>query len=197
VTQFPLIDKNKYIIYTKKSQKCDFFFNNNTRRDFMEDNKIFWIVGACAIVIIATLAYFHIPKSITNSRLERAAKIARSQDLQTGYCFDDIQDWWKTEICIKREVAQDNMAIGYMAISAGKDKTFNTNDDIAVIKIDLNKSKMIGKWAGSRAKEVAKGLREGIFTKNKFDDVHGKKEVGEPDKPEDKKINWKFWKKDN
>ena len=149
------------------------------------------------VTIVLFAAYIIVPKMVTKNHLTQAVNIARSQDLQTGYCFSDIHDWWKTDICIKRELAPDGIAIEYTAISAGKDKTFETDDDMSVIKIDLNKSKMIGKWAGKRAKEAVKGLREGIFTKSKFDDAKGKKEIGEPDKPETKKFNWKFWKREN
>ncbi len=158
-------------------------------------------IKATAISIIAFGSLFIIlqyvlPHFVTKSRVEKAAKIARSQDLQTDYCFENIQDWWAKPICIKREVAKDKMAIVYMAISAGRDSLFDTNDDYVSVKTDLNKSKMIGKWAGKRAKEITKGLREGIFTKSKFEDTDGKKEIGKSDKPETKKFNWKFWEKE-
>ncbi len=163
----------------------------------LSNEKQILAIGLFILAIIIIFGYIFVQKIVTEDQLEQAAKIARSQDLQTGYCFDAIQDWWGTNICIKREVAQDGMAVEYMAVSAGKDKSFDTNDDMTVVKIDLNKSKILGKWAGKRAKEVTKGLQEGIFTKSKFDDMDGKKEIGEPDKPENKKFNWKFWKKDN
>ena len=53
--------------------------------------------------------------------------------------------------------------------SAGYDKQMNTNDDIIVSSIDYNKSKIVGRWIGTKTKEGAKGFWEGIRDKSKHE----------------------------
>ena len=133
-----------------------------------------------------------IPHSITKSRVEEAAKIARARDLATGYCFKDHLDWWKNPICVQREVVEDERAIAYTAISPGRDGQFGTDDDYKSIRVDLNKTRMLGEYLGERARRGFEGFVDGVRTPDKFKDKEGTDgTIREPDE----KRSWKFWKK--
>ena len=105
---------------------------------------------------------FIIPHFVTKNRIENAARIARAQDHPNGYCFEDKFDWWNNQICIKREKFEDGKLSGivYQAFSAGRDGELNTKDDYENIKIDLNKSKMVGKYAKEKTVQFLNGWRE-------------------------------------
>lgn len=53
--------------------------------------------------------------------------------------------------------------------SLGADAVPNTDDDIVVSKRDYNKSKLIGEYAAQRAKELGKGIIDGLTDKSKFE----------------------------
>jgi hypothetical protein len=78
------------------------------------------------------------------------------------------QDVWGRNLRYVREGNED--CFSYFAISAGLDGEFGTDDDIAAVKNDYNKSRIVGKWFGSRAVEGWKGFKEGLRQKSKFEE---------------------------
>ncbi len=144
--------------------------------------------------IVFAIWQYIIPHFVTKSRVEDAARIARARDLKTGYCFKDRFDWWKNPICVERDVVENERAIGYMAISAGRDGKFGTDDDYQNVKIDLNKSRIIGEYLGKRARRGFEGFVDGVRTPDKFKDEEGTD--GSPRKPDEKR-DWHFWKHHN
>jgi hypothetical protein len=77
------------------------------------------------------------------------------------------RDVWGHNLKHVREITE-NCAY-YMVISAGLDGEFETDDDIGAVQTDYNKSRIAGKWLGSRAIEGIKGFKEGLKQKSKFD----------------------------
>ncbi len=148
-------------------------------------------VALLAFGVFFAIWQYIIPHFVTKSRVEDAARIARAQDLKTGYCFKDRLDWWKNPICVKREVYENARGIEYTAISPGRDGQFDTDDDYQNIKVDLNKTRMLGEYLGKRVKRGFEGFVDGVRTPDKFKDEEGT--GGTPRKP-DKKRSWKFWK---
>jgi hypothetical protein len=151
--------------------------------------------------ILLLLYIFVLPGIVTRDRLDTAVKIAKTKDLQTGYCFDEspeILDWWDNPICINRKLTSDKTAVIYVAFSLGKDSHFDPENDYYVTKKDVNNFKVAGKFLAHGAKNLAAGARDGLFSKSKFEDADGKSEIGEEDKPtEPSKVSWwKFWQKD-
>lgn len=64
---------------------------------------------------------------------------------------------------IKVSSMEYSNAVDYIASSAGKDKTFNTSDDLEFVARDYKKTKIASEWAGRKAKETAKGFVRGLF----------------------------------
>lgn len=153
-------------------------------------------IKVCVVTSIVALGclvmwQYIIPHFKTKSQVEQAAQFARSRDLVDS-CFEDRIDWWGNPICVKRELAESGKAVAYIVVSYGRDGQADTEDDYQAIKIDLNKSKIIGDWAGQRAKRILEGFVDGARTPDKFEDKTGTD--GSQREPDEEK-DWKFWKK--
>lgn len=55
-----------------------------------------------------------------------------------------------------------------LAVSLGPDGTENTADDIVEEAVDVNKTRMVGEWIGTRSKEAIKGIWDGLKSKAGF-----------------------------
>ena len=125
------------------------------------------------VVVVVSMVFllwsYAVPFFVTQSRVEDAARIAESRDLVDGYCFDYKSDWWGNPICIRREKAGDNLAILYIAVAPGRDGKVGTDDDYTKLRVDFNKSKIVGRWVGNRLKQFAHGFVEGENTPNRHD----------------------------
>lgn len=135
------------------------------------NKKIMIFCGFLAIIsiIICFFSYF-LPTFITNSRLETAAVSAKSMEVEDGYVFKDISDWWGQPIKINCRPTDDGMAFLYTATSSGQDRISGSNDDLAKVAIDLNKSKIVGKYTAKKLKEFVKGFKDGEKEPSKFDE---------------------------
>lgn len=52
--------------------------------------------------------------------------------------------------------------------SAGADRQFGSPDDVEFTAVDLNKSRLAGKWLATKSKEAAKGIFDGLRSKPEF-----------------------------
>ena len=135
------------------------------------DDKVKISIGVVCVLAIGLLMWFIVlPPMVTDARLERAARTAEARNIENGYVFKDLKDWWGNPIRIKSGPTENKKAYVYMAISAGRDGRYNTDDDRTDVKIDWNKSRIIGEYAGSKAREVVKGWLKGWKEKTKWDD---------------------------
>jgi hypothetical protein len=78
------------------------------------------------------------------------------------------KDAWGRPLEYTRLVEKEGIFV--QVRSPGSDGKLNTDDDIFVSKQDLNKSYLIGKYVGNRAKEAKDGVLDGIkdsYFKNK------------------------------
>ena len=80
--------------------------------------------------------------------------------------YEGKQDVWGQPLKYEGSVEEDCIIVAVR--SAGPDGSFDTSDDIVAVRQDLNKSKLVGKWAGKRIKEAASGLWQGLKSKSDF-----------------------------
>lgn len=72
-------------------------------------------------------------------------------------------DVWANHMDIKYEVTKEYAKV--TVTSMGRDEKPGTSDDWKVEKFDYNKSYMLGKFTGDRAKDIASGLIDGVLNK--------------------------------
>lgn len=75
-------------------------------------------------------------------------------------------DAWGRSLEYEGSVEEDYMVAAVR--SAGPDGVLDSPDDIVTIRKDLNKSKLVGKWAGKRIKEATSGFWQGLKSKTDF-----------------------------
>jgi hypothetical protein len=72
-------------------------------------------------------------------------------------------DVWGNHMNIKYEVTKEYSKV--TVTSMGRDEKPGTSDDWKLEKFDYNKSYMLGKFTGDRAKDIASGLIDGVLNK--------------------------------
>lgn len=105
------------------------------------------------VIIGFSVVLYYIPVWNTEKLLKKEAKTMCRHNIP-GDAFDS----WDTKIRYTSSVYGDDMVLECITISAGRDGRFETDDDIKRIALNLNKSKMIGAWAGQKAKQATKGF---------------------------------------
>lgn len=135
----------------------------------MKRGHVVFLAFVFALTLVVLFISSLLPNIVTNHRLESAAIMAKSIEVEDGHVFNNILDWWGEPIKISCGPTDDGMAFFYTAVSTGKDKTIGTIDDLKKTQIDLNKSKMLGHYVGKKAKEFVKGFKDGEKEKSKFD----------------------------
>ena len=71
-------------------------------------------------------------------------------------------DAWDVTLQYHTEESEDPIATLCTVTSAGRDGEFGTDDDIIGENINYHKTKIISKWAGSKAKDAISGFTEGV-----------------------------------
>ena len=132
-------------------------------------NELIIVISVClvAITLVSVFMLPHVRKWNTEETLDREVLLFKQQDLE--YNTDDKLDAWGSKIVFVRSVAPE--AVTYTGRSAGRDKVFLTDDDIVKTEVDLNKSRIIAKWLGQRAKQAIEGAKEGFAETSKFAEV--------------------------
>lgn len=78
---------------------------------------------------------------------------------------EERKDLWGTPLRYEYEATE--YVLTATVTSLGPDKIVS-EDDVVGERTDLNKSKVIGYWAGTRFKEVREGFLEGLRAKSPF-----------------------------
>jgi len=107
-----------------------------------------------------------LPFKQTEEIVKEEAKRSKSARRKPGML--EREDAWGNPLCLNKE--KMDMAIRYEVISPGPDAKFGTLDDISAEAIDLNKSRMVGTWAGEKIKEGFKGFTDGLKKKSEFEE---------------------------
>lgn len=76
------------------------------------------------------------------------------------------KDVWKQKL--HYDVGLEPKVITAIVVSEGPDGELNTSDDIIGTATDINKSRIVGEWVGSKAKEGLKGIWDGLKKKSLF-----------------------------
>ena len=100
----------------------------------------------------------------TGNIVSQQAISCKQNDTKSGVL--ETKDRWDNNLVCTR-IAEETVVI-YEVRSSGRDKEFGTDDDITATKIDLNKSKILGRWIGKKTKEAAVGLIDGLKEESKF-----------------------------
>ena len=72
----------------------------------------------------------------------------------------DVYDYYGQACRI--DIVGDDTVKTLTVVSAGRDHMFDTKDDVSYSRTEYNKSKIVGKWIGSKTKQFGKGLIEGF-----------------------------------
>jgi hypothetical protein len=131
------------------------------------------VLGGLVVIVIAVLIglavyshYQQLPFKQTAEIVKEEVKRSKSAKRKPGML--DRTDAWGNQLCLDTE--KSDMAIFYEVTSPGPDGEFETEDDIAAQAVDLNKSRMVGTWAGEKIKEGAKGFIDGLKKKSDFEE---------------------------
>lgn len=119
-------------------------------------NKVnYFIIPLLFVVFVVGFVYTH-----NQMQMEYLAKRAAVNDYHIGYCFKDDDIWFSKEpTCVITRTISDNGTHIYYEVE---------NDKYKQGKLDLNKSKIIGKWLGKKGKQIGKGIIEGWKLPDKF-----------------------------
>jgi len=123
-----------------------------------------------AILIFGYLSIYNLARMVpvwrTNSKCERVS--IECKRLRMSTCQLSDNDSWGNPLQLI--VVRSEAAIIYGVMSAGRDGIHSNEDDIVKESIDLNKSKIVGKWLGVKSKELLTGVKEGWAEKSIFGD---------------------------
>lgn len=138
------------------------------------NNKVELKIALSIILVVAGLAvgWVVVQKTMAYNAIASTKKLVESEAkhylsfVNKDEEYERKQDAWVQPLEYKGSVEED--CIIAVVRSAGPDGSFDTSDDIVGIRQDLNKSKLVGKWAGKRIKETASGFWEGLKSKSDF-----------------------------
>ena len=136
----------------------------------MNNRLDFGIVFTVAIVAIFTIiaivhSYIYRYETKTTKIVTSLAKI-HMDDKENVATLNEVDAWGKPLHFIRHAT---DTSVSQTIISAGADGEFGSADDISYQDVDLNKSRLVGKWIGSRTKEFVKGLRESDTEPSRFE----------------------------
>src|SRR5690606_5311713 len=78
----------------------------------------------------------------------------------------NVKDSWGNELIYAYDETEEFKLAS--ATSMGPDGLLDTEDDIAQVASDFNKSRIVGEWAGKRIKEGVKGFVKGLKSESDF-----------------------------
>ena len=87
-------------------------------------------------------------------------------DIQNGE--GQLKDGWGNPLRFKRDVSPQ--AIAYTVSFSGRDQVFDTKDDMDESQVNFNKSRIVGDYLGTKAKEGWTGLKAGFGRKSEFEE---------------------------
>lgn len=117
---------------------------------------------ACVIFAVQGYRYYMTPQWDTEELVKEEVKLL----LKNGKAEEKDDAWGNT--MVYHYEAQPKVLTA-IVVSNGRDGEFGTDDDIAELARDYNKSRIIGEWAGSKVKEGFKGFLDGLKKKSPFE----------------------------
>lgn len=124
----------------------------------------FAIVAVMVAGIIASLGGCE--ASRTQRIVEAEAKTLLSNTVDKVASPQVVKDAWGRDL--EYTVDRNEEAILVTVRSSGADGKFGTTDDIGSMARDYNTSRAIGRWAASKAKELTKGIWDGLKDESVF-----------------------------
>ena len=129
------------------------------------------IFAALAVVIVVGLVgLVVIPHVITSQKIEHTRKTLNKEARRLLKSRGDVEyeliDAWNEALHYRYD--EDPKVKVANVTSNGPDNIFGTGDDITVRRTDFNKSRIVGEWAGQKAKEGIKGVLDGLKKKSDF-----------------------------
>ncbi len=115
-----------------------------------------WIVYILIGVVITTTLFIYIHDT---NKMTDLAKQAKRQNLSTGYVFD-TEPFLGGEVSLIVDDSDKTHLIAYRVV----------NDRYSKTVVDLNKSRIVGEYVGSKTKQFLKGLVSGKEDTNKHDE---------------------------
>jgi hypothetical protein len=128
--------------------------------------------GVVAFFLVVCLfasigAYMYLTRHERHTREQVAALVKTPMDDLDQTATLTQRDAWGNELHFSRLATKTY--VQQTIVSAGKDGKFGTDDDIRGEDIDWNKSRIVGKWVGNKAKEFVKGLKDGEESQSRFE----------------------------
>jgi len=128
----------------------------------MKKSDILMIIVVVAIACLTPLVW-EAMKAIKNQKL--VTEEARKQLWRRTPPPEPVQDLYGNDLRYEYEATEHSLIS--TVTSYGPDGV-PSDDDFTDRKVDLNKSKIIGYWAGTKLKEVKEGWLEGLKAKSPF-----------------------------
>lgn len=91
-----------------------------------------------------------------------------AQNLDEGSYDLETKDYYNQDLIYIKEVEKG--FIRHQLRSCGGDGLFLTDDDYVLDEVNLNKSRIIGNWAGRKSREFFKGFLGGVKQESEFDE---------------------------
>jgi hypothetical protein len=118
------------------------------------------IAGLVGVVLLVIHEY---PRLTTQNLVDRESKLL----LKNEEVLVPKEDAWGKPLEYSYQV-DPKVAVASVR-SAGRDGMLGTDDDIKGVSLDFNKSRIVGEWLGTKAKQAGKGFIDGLKEKSKFD----------------------------
>lgn len=123
------------------------------------------LIGAMGVMYALAMR----PYWTTQSRLNEQVRVCYKNRADLPKELElDVLDGWGNPLVYSRQASPNLIVHG--VVSRGPDGILNTDDDMVVVKTDLNKSKIIGKWTGDKAREALRGFLDGFHRDSEFDE---------------------------
>lgn len=135
----------------------------------MKTVKVLQVALATAFLAVLFISLFNAIASLIKE--DQTARLVQAEaELYAAAPQTEIipkQDAWGHDL--QYSVVADPTHINALVVSPGPDGRLNTTDDVQGSKQNLNKSRIVGEWTSTKAKEFFKGIWDGINKKSEFE----------------------------
>jgi len=129
-------------------------------------NKKFELAAIVTIAILVSVVFFFkIQYDITYRLVKEEARrvLPKAKKIKS---VTPKKDLWGNKLIYTAHLSEDFIVVSVRSI--GRDEMPNTKDDIKYDAKDFNKSRLIGKFIGTKSKEFADGLIDGVKSVETF-----------------------------
>lgn len=111
-----------------------------------------------AVALSVTMLVFCVADDYVE--IKRMASEAKLTNMKTGECFSPERMFFGGTVCVERDTENKGSFVAYRVSNARYSR----------VTVDLNKSKIIGEYIGSKSAQLMKGFASGGKKKGKHDD---------------------------